>query len=170
MAQVIIMTVSLIIFGLLLCLLKAFLWWLGRQERKKRQTRIILSKKFQIERPISIKIKTQHELFEGRARISNSSVSSSAKMYGATDRKSNSTETMDNMDVICSICLGAYKEGQQLFVLKCGHVYHEDCILTWFDQDIVCPICRKSMTGSDLDFVVQTLPCYDSYYKKTSYI
>ena len=170
MAQVIVMAVSLVVFALLLCLLKAFLWWIGRQERKKRRTRIVLSRKFQIERPVFIQLATQHDSFEGRARILNRTTSNSSTFYGATDRVSSSMESGENCDATCSICLGMYKEGQQLFVLKCGHVYHEDCILTWFDQDIVCPICRKSMTGSDLEFVVQTLPSYDSYCRKTSYI
>ena len=164
------MATSLVIFGLLLCILKAILWWIRRYEKRKRGTRIVLSRKFQIERPISIKIKMQHESFEGRARIINKTASDLSTMYGTTDRLSKTVESYENIDVICSICLEVYKEGQQLFVLKCGHVYHEDCILTWFDQDFVCPICRNSMTGSDLDFVVQTIPKCDSYYKKTSYI
>ena len=170
MTQLIVMAVSLIVFGLLLCLLKVLLWWLGRQESKKRRTRIVLSRKFQIQRPISIQIKSQYDSHEGRARILNRTESVSSAIYGATEKRPRIADSTENMDVICSICLGVYQEGQQLFVLNCGHVYHEDCILTWLDEDNICPICRRIMSGSDLDFVVQTIPTSASYYKKISYI
>lgn len=168
MAQLIVMAISLLIFGLLLCLLKALLWWISRQEKNKTiTTRIVLSRKFQIQRPISIRIKSQND---SREPTLNRTHSSSSTIYGTTERTYRATESTENMDTICSICLGAFREGQQLFILDCGHVYHEDCILTWLDEDSVCPICRKTMTGSDLDFVVQTLPTSDYQYSKTSYI
>ena len=170
MSQLIIMTISLLVFGLLLCLLKIFLCLLGRQESRKQRTRIIFSRNFKIKRPISIQIESQYNAGQGRARIFNRTNSASSTMYGTTERPAIVTDSTENVDVSCSICLGTYQEGQELFILDCGHVYHEGCILEWLEKDRVCPICRKNMSKSDLDFVVQTLPPSKSHYSKISYI
>lgn len=55
----------------------------------------------------------------------------------------------DNIS-ICSICLEhinlpIYPIGIRLF---CGHLFHRDCILPWFQkiETSTCPYCRKSET------------------------
>ena len=170
MTKLIVMVICVLIFGLLLCFLKAFLWWLGRHESNKRRTRIIFSRKFQIQRPISIQLKSQYDSHEGRARISKHSDSNLSTTYGATERTSKVIGSMENMDVTCAICLELYREGQELMILSCGHVYHEACITCWLEEDSICPVCRNSVSGSDLEFVVETLPSSNKSYKKVSYI
>ena len=163
------MTVCLLTMGLLLCFLKLFLWWISRRERRKRRTKIIFSRKFQIQRPVSIQIKSKNDTHEGRARISKRSMSDLSTIHESMER-SKLLGSFENMDAVCVICLGSYKEGQKLFLLNCGHVYHESCILTWLDDEKCCPVCRNIMTGSDLDFIVETLPLSSKSYSKTSYI
>ncbi|CAH2292240.1 E3 ubiquitin- ligase RNF115-like isoform X1 [Pelobates cultripes] len=42
----------------------------------------------------------------------------------------------------CPICLEEYENGQHLLTLPCRHHFHTDCILTWLQQNVSCPICR----------------------------
>eukprot|EP01024_Parvocaulis_polyphysoides_P044418 TRINITY_DN40945_c0_g1_i1.p1 TRINITY_DN40945_c0_g1~~TRINITY_DN40945_c0_g1_i1.p1 ORF type:complete len:264 (+),score=48.86 TRINITY_DN40945_c0_g1_i1:85-792(+) len=41
----------------------------------------------------------------------------------------------------CTICLEEYGMGECTKKLPCNHVYHAECIDTWFAQKVVCPIC-----------------------------
>ena len=40
----------------------------------------------------------------------------------------------------CTICLEIPKECIQL---KCGHIFHKDCINKWFPSKKTCPNCRR---------------------------
>lgn len=40
----------------------------------------------------------------------------------------------------CSICLE--KNGTSSHTLPCGHVFHGQCIGTWYKSDRRCPMCR----------------------------
>ena len=46
----------------------------------------------------------------------------------------------------CLICLEEYDEGQQLTVIKCGHLYHKPCLDTWFLKKQTCPLCDEELT------------------------
>nr|VDC63257.1 unnamed protein product [Brassica rapa] len=57
----------------------------------------------------------------------------------------------------CSVCLSEFEEEDEGRVLpKCGHVFHVDCIDTWFRSRSSCPLCRapvqpeESVTESGL--------------------
>jgi hypothetical protein len=39
----------------------------------------------------------------------------------------------------CSICL---EKIINKLTLPCGHQFHSDCILDWFEKELSCPICR----------------------------
>jgi hypothetical protein len=43
----------------------------------------------------------------------------------------------------CSICLSTC-DARIFIKLKCGHLFDEECILTWFSQRNTCPMCRSS--------------------------
>ena len=45
----------------------------------------------------------------------------------------------------CGTCLEEYKENDEMIVLKCGHVYHEDCIVPWLKMSVHCPTCRQDL-------------------------
>ena len=47
------------------------------------------------------------------------------------------TEVETNLE--CPICYEEIGEGVQL---KCDHMYHKDCIHTWFENKTTCPMCR----------------------------
>tara|TARA_A100001015_G_C15003490_1_gene719619 strand:- start:337 stop:816 length:480 start_codon:yes stop_codon:yes gene_type:complete len=47
-----------------------------------------------------------------------------------------------NDDNMCSICLENLEKN--LVQLKCGHIFHKNCIDTWYkSQKNTCPICRN---------------------------
>ena len=45
----------------------------------------------------------------------------------------------------CSICLGPMRKKDNLRALKCGHVFHADCIESWLKKSNECPICRMNV-------------------------
>lgn len=61
-------------------------------------------------------------------------------------------DRIPNMDVvlysqaigaICTICVSSRSDRTgELVRLRCGHVFHRFCLLTWLDVSYVCPLCR----------------------------
>lgn len=48
----------------------------------------------------------------------------------------------------CSICLNDITSDN--VTMRCGHVYHKECIKCWYlrgDCGRLCPVCRQSMQG-----------------------
>ncbi|CAE7484434.1 RMR6 [Symbiodinium natans] len=56
--------------------------------------------------------------------------------------------------VTCIICLEDVESGQPVRRLRCGHLFHPDCICSWCchkgDWAVLCPTCRDSepLTGA----------------------
>lgn len=42
----------------------------------------------------------------------------------------------------CSVCLSEIKMEEETILIPCGHLYHSPCILSWFDRNNTCPVCR----------------------------
>lgn len=43
----------------------------------------------------------------------------------------------------CSICINDIKQDDEISILPCGHNFHFDCIVPWFDSGKnTCPLCR----------------------------
>ncbi|CAH2063060.1 unnamed protein product [Thlaspi arvense] len=69
----------------------------------------------------------------------------------------------------CSVCLSEFEEDDEGRVLpKCGHVFHVDCIDTWFQSRSSCPLCRapvqpeQPMTESGLSISEPVAPVFPS--------
>ena len=45
-------------------------------------------------------------------------------------------------DDSCSICLEVFINKEQLVILKCNHLYHEECIKKWNQIKNICPLCN----------------------------
>ena len=45
----------------------------------------------------------------------------------------------------CAICCSNISLNQKAIILECGHMYHSDCINTWFKTHNTCPICRREI-------------------------
>jgi hypothetical protein len=53
------------------------------------------------------------------------------------------TEHEDNN---CAICQDPLEDRQLLCSINhCGHTFHEECIMPWFQQNVRCPTCRHDV-------------------------
>eukprot|EP00929_Paragymnodinium_shiwhaense_P050207 TRINITY_DN25299_c0_g1_i2.p1 TRINITY_DN25299_c0_g1~~TRINITY_DN25299_c0_g1_i2.p1 ORF type:complete len:263 (+),score=35.09 TRINITY_DN25299_c0_g1_i2:181-969(+) len=43
----------------------------------------------------------------------------------------------------CAVCQESLS-GQDAKLFPCGHFYHSECILQWFQRQVTCPLCRRS--------------------------
>ena len=50
----------------------------------------------------------------------------------------------------CPICIEPFKEGDELYRLRCGHIYHTECIEEWININRICPTCRNTIIGDDI--------------------
>jgi hypothetical protein len=51
--------------------------------------------------------------------------------------------TSNDETEVCSICQDNFTEGQALRKLNhCHHEFHKNCIDTWFQRNVHCPVCR----------------------------
>lgn len=81
---------------------------------------------------------------------------------GALDAKINNTESRlvylknlsrlkdtlnENQILSCSICLGDVEIGA---IIKCGHYFCKNCILTWLRAHNKCPICKSFCSVSEV--------------------
>lgn len=48
----------------------------------------------------------------------------------------------------CPCCLSDFDESSTIALLKCGHMFCEECIVSWAERATTCPFCRKSMLVS----------------------
>jgi len=66
-----------------------------------------------------------------------------------------STETIQRLQVTqvnaemvgeaCAVCQEALREGEQVKVLPCKHVFHPGCIDPWLNVKNTCPVCRQEI-------------------------
>jgi hypothetical protein len=46
----------------------------------------------------------------------------------------------------CSVCLSQFEFGEEGVVqLKCGHLFHRNCLEPWFVAHHTCPVCRADI-------------------------
>lgn len=45
----------------------------------------------------------------------------------------------------CTVCFEEFMEMDEVIMMPCKHVYHEECILRWLEQSNLCPLCRCAM-------------------------
>uniref|UniRef100_A0A7E4VKS6 RING-type domain-containing protein n=1 Tax=Panagrellus redivivus TaxID=6233 RepID=A0A7E4VKS6_PANRE len=50
----------------------------------------------------------------------------------------------------CTICFELIKPQDISSISKCGHTFHCQCILQWFERSPSCPMCRISANSHDL--------------------
>lgn len=50
-------------------------------------------------------------------------------------------KTSAEPQVLCSICISEFADGECMRVLPCGHQYHVGCCDTWLQRNKRCPLC-----------------------------
>tara|TARA_Y100000996_G_C22156108_1_gene492533 strand:- start:150 stop:545 length:396 start_codon:yes stop_codon:yes gene_type:complete len=45
----------------------------------------------------------------------------------------------------CPICIEQFKGNDELYQLKCGHIFHTHCITEWININNICPTCRNTV-------------------------
>jgi hypothetical protein len=45
----------------------------------------------------------------------------------------------------CCICLSEIKLKQKTILIKCGHMYHDKCLIEWLGKIKNCPMCRYDL-------------------------
>lgn len=46
----------------------------------------------------------------------------------------------------CAVCLCKVQEEDEIEMLRCGHMYHKDCLDKWVGfKNHTCPLCRESL-------------------------
>ena len=70
------------------------------------------------------------------------------------NRKKDPTQLPDVIEYIvdkkiihheCLICLDEFNEGETVSLIKCGHMYHTQCVYSWFVNSKTCPLCDKEL-------------------------
>ncbi len=54
-----------------------------------------------------------------------------------------------HLSKICAVCLEEVRQSQSK-KLKCKHIFHEKCIMTWFETSIECPTCRMEQDADPI--------------------
>ena len=58
------------------------------------------------------------------------------------------TADMDE-EATCAICLVEPCAGERLCTLACAHTFHDGCIVKWFAQSRLCPLCKCHALGEE---------------------
>ena len=45
----------------------------------------------------------------------------------------------------CCICMSRFSAASTLCKLKCGHIFHDDCLFKWLQSNRSCPTCRQEV-------------------------
>ena len=55
------------------------------------------------------------------------------------------TEDLRTMDNVCIICREEMQAGNACKKLPCSHIFHKNCLRTWFQRQQTCPTCRTDI-------------------------
>ena len=61
------------------------------------------------------------------------------------------TDKLDKEKKDCVICLTPFKKGEKATILPCIHIFHSDCIKSWFEAQDTCPICKFKVSNESLN-------------------
>lgn len=65
------------------------------------------------------------------------------------------------MIISCCICCDIFLPDNVLLHLKCGHIFHENCLTEWMKRSKTCPQCRKKTLKPTRVYPNFTTTCMD---------
>ena len=57
----------------------------------------------------------------------------------------NTKEEATGVEEPCPICFMEFEKGEEMYRLKCRHLFHKDCLAKWLEQQLSCPMCRAEV-------------------------
>ena len=71
----------------------------------------------------------------------------------------------------CSICYDKITSTTGKTILSCNHMFHLNCIVTWFQQKTECPMCRNKLTLFEQlpEIANRTITTIYLYFNNNSY-
>lgn len=51
----------------------------------------------------------------------------------------------EDLNETCSICIEPFESEETNIVLDCQHRFHSQCIVSWLEKQLICPLCRKTI-------------------------
>jgi len=51
---------------------------------------------------------------------------------------------------VCTICTEPLEHLREVSALRCGHLFHADCLAPWLSQSMTCPQCRQKVTRANI--------------------
>jgi len=120
---------------------------------------ITLQKQGELKMDYQTKLEEFKKLLDGKKTTSNfftNMMEKIKKLKEKQDKKNVDGDDEDDDDDedadTCTICLGDIT-GDDVGVLKCGHLYCFQCIKEYIVNNHRCPICRKDVKQSDLSMI-----------------
>merc|ERR1712176_5857 len=68
-------------------------------------------------------------------------------LYGCTEHvlTANDVEASPVCYQTCTVCMEAFREGEELRILPCLHRFHKGCIDRWLCLNCSCPLCKQHL-------------------------
>lgn len=71
--------------------------------------------------------------------------------FSSISRRSSASDTTGGD---CAVCLSKFEQRDVLRLLPlCCHAFHVECIDTWLQSNLTCPLCRSAIFASDSDLM-----------------
>lgn len=70
---------------------------------------------------------------------------STIRTTATPDRDLNDSDREDDDNRFCVICFGALEIGNRVGDLRCGHIFHVNCLKTWCQRRNACPLCQTEV-------------------------
>jgi len=51
---------------------------------------------------------------------------------------------------VCTICTEQFECFHTVSALKCGHIFHAECVSVWLNQSMTCPQCRQKVIRANI--------------------
>ncbi|KAM7277485.1 hypothetical protein ACFE04_019351 [Oxalis oulophora] len=65
-------------------------------------------------------------------------------------------DTMTFSDGVCAVCMEGFENNKKNGkTVPCGHLYHDNCIATWFSKSNSCPLCRCDISSNVHQIIVK---------------
>jgi hypothetical protein len=74
-------------------------------------------------------------------------------LYGEMEFELKCTLNIQALSKDCVVCCDTFAVSDKVLQLpSCGHVFHEQCALTWLTKQNTCPFCRRELPTDDQEY------------------